>query len=431
MIALMSSNRIEQLKEIAEQMDSAVEPQEQISLLNKGFELFSEETARLDAAYGELRLQFRAVNKKLEETNSRLSNKVQELHVLTSYLDNILSHMGQGLLFIDIEGNLTTYNQSAESILEKPRNEVLFQPFQEHFSDTLIGFSIQKAIKEKQAPRHSFATISYPDGRKKELEIETTFLLQKPSNAPELDFTQGIIILIRDITELRSLQVTASRHDRMQALGEMAAQVAHEIRNPLGGIKGFASLLTRDLKDDPDKQKLAQYIVEGTDVLDRLVVQVLNYSRPLTPNLKEIPLHDLLKEWEESLKASAAHNPLHRIELNSETVHLPLDGGLFKLALTNLARNAFQAMEKGGTLTVKAQVVDKELLLTIRDSGSGIPEEHLKKLFSPFFTTKTNGNGLGLAEVHKVVQAHGGEISVESETGKGSTFTIKLPLKGT
>lgn len=105
--------------------------------------------------------------------------------------------------------------------------------------------------------------------------------------------------------------------------------MAHEIRNPLGGIKGFASLLTRDLKDDPDKQKLAQYIVEGTDTLDRLVVQVLNYSRPLTPNLKEIPLHDLLKEWEESLKASASHNPLHRIDPTSETIHLPLDGGLF------------------------------------------------------------------------------------------------------
>lgn len=109
--------------------------------------------------------------------------------------------MGQGLLFIDIEGNLTTYNQSAESILEKPRNEVLFQPFDEHFTDTLIGFSVKKALKEKVAPRHSYATLSFPDGRK-ELEIETTFLLQKPSNAPELDFTQGIIILIRDISEL-------------------------------------------------------------------------------------------------------------------------------------------------------------------------------------------------------------------------------------
>jgi signal transduction histidine kinase len=426
----VSSNRIEQLKEIAEQMDSAKDPQAQISLLTKGFELFSEETARLDAAYGELRQQFRAVNKKLEETNSRLSNKVQELHVLTSYLDNILSHMSQGLLFIDIEGNLTTYNQSAESILEKPRNEVLFQPFKEHFNDTILGFSIQSALSEKQAPRHSYATITFPDGKKRELEIETTFLLQKPSNSPELDFTQGIIILLRDISELRTLQVIASRHDRMQALGEMAAQVAHEIRNPLGGIKGFASLLTRDLKDEPDKQKMAQYIVEGTDTLDRLVVQVLNYSRPLTPNLKETSLKDLLNEWVESIQASDTYNPLHRIDLSSPDVLLPLDAGLFKLALTNLARNAFQAMEKSGTLTIRSEIANGELFLTFSDTGTGIPQEHLKKLFSPFFTTKANGNGLGLAEVHKVVQAHGGEISVESESGQGITFTIKLPLKG-
>lgn len=427
----MSSTRIKLLKEIAEEMAEAATAEEQLSLLTKSFELFSEETERLDKAYGELRSQFRAVNQKLEETNSKLSNKVQELHVLTSYLDNILSHMAQGILFVDMGGNLTTYNQSAESILEIPRNELLFQKFTEHFDDNMLGFSLAKALELRKAPKTAFTTLTFPDGRKKHLEIENTFLLHKPTDAPELDFTQGLIVMIRDITELKELQIQASRQDRMSALGEMAAQVAHEIRNPLGGIKGFAKLLERDLKDDPDKKKLAEYISEGADTLDRLVSQVLNYSRPVSLQLKETRLAPLLKEWTEALKADTSHSADSTITLQVGCDPLVLlDPGLFKLALNNLAINAIQAMPQGGKLTITLNSETDHVLLSIADTGCGIPQEHLKKLFSPFFSTKANGNGLGLAETHKVIQAHGGEISVETEMGKGSIFSIKLPSKG-
>lgn len=403
----------------------------QIDLLAKGFELFSEETARLDDAYGTLSQQFRQVNQKLEETNSRLANKVQELHVLTSYLDNILSHMAQGLLFIDLEGNVTTYNQSAEDILGKPKNEVLFQNFLEQFKDDVLGYSLKEALKKKSVPKISYSTIEFPDGTRKILEMENTFLLDKPAVDQALDFTQGVIVLIRDITELRQLQINASRHDRLTALGELAAQVAHEIRNPLGGIKGFASLLQRDLADDPDKKRLAEYIVEGANTLDRLVAQVLNYSRPFNLDFKEEDLGKLLKEWKEALIAQA--NPHHKITLTikpKEQLLLLLDKGLLKLALTNLANNAFQAMEKGGAFTITLSSNDTFAEIHLKDTGHGIPQENLKKLFSPFFSTKADGNGLGLAEVHKVIQAHGGEITAESDVGKWTLFTIKLPLKG-
>lgn len=424
----MTSSKIKHLKKIVEGMAAEPSTEGQIDLLTKGFELFSEETERLDNAYGELSQQFRQVNQKLEDTNARLANKVQELHVLTSYLDNILSHMAQGLLFIDLEGNVTTYNQSAEEILGKPRSQVLFQNFLEQFPDKLLGYSLKDALKKKSAPKTSYATLDFPDGARKVLEIENTFLLEKPTISQALDFTQGIIVLIRDITQLRQLQIQASRHDRLTALGEMAAQVAHEIRNPLGGIKGFASLLERDLSNDPDKVRLAKYIVEGADTLDRLVAQVLNYSRPFNLNFKEEDLGKLLKEWKESMTSTN-----HKLTLNipsKETIQLLLDKGLLKLAMTNLANNAFQAMDKGGTLTVDLIQEDPHAVIHIKDTGHGIPQEHLKKLFSPFFTTKADGNGLGLAEVHKVVQAHGGEITVESEVGKWTLFTIKLPLKG-
>lgn len=427
----MSSSKIKHLKAIVEGMAAEPSTEGQIDLLTKGFELFSEETARLDTAYGALSQQFRQVNQKLEETNSRLANKVQELHVLTSYLDNILSHMAQGLLFIDLEGNVTTYNQSAEEILGKPKNQVLFQNFLEQFTDDVLGYSLKEALKKKVVPKISYSSLEFSDGTRKILEIENTFLLDKPTASQGLDFTQGVIVLIRDITELRQLQINASRHDRLTALGELAAQVAHEIRNPLGGIKGFAALLERDLANDPDKKRLAAYIVEGANTLDRLVAQVLNYSRPVSLDFKEEDLGKLLTEWKEALLAQAL--PHHKISLSikpKDPLLLLVDKALLKLALTNLANNAFQAMEKGGTLSIKLLCNDAFAEIQIKDTGYGIPQENLKKLFSPFFSTKADGNGLGLAEVHKVVQAHGGEITTESEVGKWTLFTIKLPLKG-
>ena len=273
----MKKKPIDELKGIADQIYAAPSPSQQIALLTQGFELFSKETERLDTAYASIREQFSAVNKKLEETNERLANKVQELHVLTSYLDNILSNMAQGLLFVDLGGHITTYNQAAEDILDSPRDQVLFQSYAEHFSDHLLGFSMSQALQTVQAPKTTFATLNFVDGKQKELEVVSTFIRKQENKTYALDFTQGLIILIRDITEFRRLQILANRNDRMQALGEMAAQVAHEIRNPLGGIKGFASLLQRDLKELPEQLRLTEYIIEGANTLDRLVTQVLNY----------------------------------------------------------------------------------------------------------------------------------------------------------
>lgn len=426
----MGKSKIQSLKSIAGEIASATSEREQLALLTQGFELFSEETERLDQAYATLKDQFRTVNSKLEETNDRLANKVQELHALTGYLDNILSHMAQGLIFIDLEGHITTYNQAAEHILEIPRDQVLFQPYSDHFPDDWLGFSLKKILKEKKTPKVAYTSFSFSDGRIKELEAELTFIPQKERGSPLIDFTQGLIILIRDITEFRRLQTLASRNDRMKALGEMAAQVAHEIRNPLGGIKGFAALLERDLKKHPEQLKLSQNIIEGSNILDRLVTQVLNYSRPLQVELQPTDLKQTIEELEKALVAEKAipSNVVLKLNLPLDII-APVDSAVLKLALKNLMINAIQAMPDGGALSVDLCKMDHKAIIKINDTGIGIPKEHLKKLFSPFFSTKSYGNGLGLAEANKVIQAHGGEISAESTPGKGTTFTIKLPLK--
>lgn len=427
----MNKSRIEQLKKIILEIEASESYEKQLALLTQGFELFSLETSRLDNAYGDLNKQFLSVNKTLEETNLRLANKVQELHVLTSYLDNILSNMAQGLLFIDFSSMITTYNKSAEAILSVPREEVLFQYFYESFPDTLFGFSMQEALQTKKAPKTTYATLTLENGEQKEIEVDNTFIPMISKEHPELDFTQGLIVLIRDITEIRRLQILASRSDRLKELGEMAAQVAHEIRNPLGGIKGFAALLRRDLKEKPDSQKLAGYIVEGTDTLDRLVANILSYSRPLQLQFESIDLIELLEDLKKSLLTD--HTIRNKITINIKSalpqLVLPLDIGLFRGALLNLMINAIQAMPEGGKLTIEVLTEKSKAVIKVIDNGKGIPVENLKKIFNPFFTTKIDGNGLGLPEALKVIQAHFGELEVESSLNQGATFTIKIPVK--
>lgn len=427
----MDKSRLEHLKKIVHEVGTTTNTEKQIELLTQGFELFSLETARLDEAYSSLKDQFKSVNHQLEETNNRLANKVQELHVLTTYLDNILSNISQGLLFIDFNGNITTYNKAAESILNIPREKVLFQSFYDFFPDMIFGFSMREVLTKKKPPTSTYATITLEDGTQKELEIDNTFIPPKNPRDQDFDFTEGLILLIRDITEIRRLQLLANRADRMKELGEMAAQVAHEIRNPLGGIKGFAALLHRDLKQNPDMQNLATYIVEGTDTLDRLVTNVLNYARPLQLRLESVELIHMLDDLKRSLMVDHAMNAnIHfKIKTSLPSFYLSADAGLLKGAILNLLINAIQAMPNGGTLTLELLEINKKACLKIKDTGCGIPKENLKKIYNPFFTTKPTGNGLGLAEALKVIHAHGGEMEVESTVGKGTAFIIKIPVK--
>lgn len=422
-------SKIKDLKNIASAIRLAPTPAHQVDLLTAGFELFSEETARLEKAYSQLKAQFLEVNEKLEDSHAKLTHKVDELHVLSTYLDNILSHMSQGLLFIDKEGLITSYNKAAEEILEISKEAVLYQPYILNFADTAFGFSMKEALTSHYPPLPSHCTLMFSGNRKKVIEIAASFLSTKEQEPLSLDYTEGFILLLRDITELKRLQMQASRGDRMKALGELAAQVAHEIRNPLGGIKGFASLLQRDLQKTPELYRLSEQIVEGANTLDRLVSQVLDYSRPIGLELKITPLASLIQDLIDSLYAEKILGPAWKVQMElDKTLNLPVDRGFFSSALRNLVINALQAMPQGGTLTLSLYEMNKKIILKVEDTGIGIPEENLKKIFSPFFTTRAQGNGLGLAEVHKVIQAHGGEINVDSLENSGTCFTISLPL---
>ena len=433
----MTKAKLSDLQQAAQEALTSESASDKIEALSRAFKLFSEETQRLEAAHAQLKQDFEAVNLELEQANRRLSQKVRELDTTSSYLRNILSNMSQGLLFINKAGIVTTYNKRAEAILKRPAVETLFQPFTDCFPDAVFGFSITEALEKKNAPPFSVATSDATSGDPRDLEVDTRYMDKKegiavPSHLdPTLDYTEGLIILVRDVTEMRRLKLLAERNERLKELGEMAAMVAHEIRNPLGGIKGFASLLRRDLEKQPELQQMASYIIDGTDTLNRLVTNVLNYARPVKTTFTPIDLKKLLEEVrerviiDEKLGKSAAVT----IRSNKTSCIVAVDAQLIQGALLNLIVNAIEAMPNGGTVALTLEQPDHEAIITVSDTGIGIAAEHLHRIFSPFFTTKPHGNGFGLSEVYKVVQAHAGTIEVSSTEGKGTTFTIKLPLK--
>jgi signal transduction histidine kinase len=431
----MSKSSLTHLQKVVQEVSASKNSQEKIAALTKAFELFVRETGRLETAYSALKEQFEMVNLELEKANTNLKNKVNELDFTTQYLNSILSNISQGILFIDLKGNITIYNAAAEQILKVDQQSVLFKDFWANFQDDIFGFSMREALSVRKSPHTTFATLELPgSGQTLELETDTTFVVKERDANHDLESnetTQGMIVLIRNITDIRRLQHLANRHDRMKELGEMAAMVAHEIRNPLGGIKGFASLLWRDLKEHPQMQQMAGYIIEGTDHLNQLVTNVLSYSRPVQIHLEATDLVSLMIDLQHHLEVD--ENVSKNIHINNRStspiIMHSLDPLLMKSSILNLIVNAIQAMPQGGTIDIALDQTQHETIVKVSDTGTGIPEENLEKIFSPFFTTKAEGNGFGLSEVHKVIQAHGGTIDVISKAGKGTTFTITLPLR--
>ena len=241
-----------------------------------------------------------------------------------------------------------------------------------------------------------------------------------------------MIIVLRDISEIKRLELVANRNDRMRELGEMAASVTHEIKNPLGGIRGYASLLYRDLENSKHLQEMASHIIEGTKSLERLVNNVLHFSRPVKATLVSSNISSVIQEIINFIKVdpSFPKEILLECHIPKETFLVSLDRELFKSAILNLIINATQSIENFGKITISLIKNNSSCMIGISDTGKGIEQQDIENIFSPFFTTKKHGNGLGLSETFKIIQAHSGTIDVRSRIDLGTTFTIILPTKG-
>ncbi len=405
----MADSIIEKLQQSAEKALQSSSINEAMQHLAKAFTLFTQESSRLQTAYNSLQNNFQSVNKELQTTST--------------YLQSILQNIDQGIVFINTEKVITLYNIAAENILKKNSEELFLKRYDYFFPDDFFGFSLSNALKYHLSLSVRYITLKSSNTLPIEIEIETNFINQKNQ--------QGLFIFLKDISQLQQLQMIAKRNDRMKKLGEMTTTLAHEIRNPIGGIRGYASLLYRDLEGLTSLQTMVKNIIDSTKGLEKLVTNVLFFAKPIQIEPKTCDLSQIVLKAVQFMKVDP--NFPEKTQFETHISHRPLlapvDEQVLYRALLNLVVNAYQSMEGEGKITLSLLKRDHNALLTIADTGKGISTEDLHKIFTPFFTTKSRGHGLGLSEANKIIQAHNGRIEVHSQENKGTTFTITLPLR--
>jgi PAS domain S-box-containing protein len=371
-----------------------------IQALAAAFASFTKTTATLEEAYKRLEDRARTLDQELQARN-------RELAITTEYLNSIMDSMSDGVIVVDEEGRITTFNHAANQILGFEPGEVSGARFTDVFHREFQASAARQAV-ELRAKDGSLVPIH-----------ERT--------APVEDRNRqriGHVMVFQDLSEIESLRQQVRQKDRLAAIGEMAATVAHEIRNPLGGIRGFASLLERDIEPDDNRYRLVDKILTGTKTLDRIVNELLEYTRPVELRLKQLPCRDLVQRAIEEIDLGDTAATMSN-NVDPALVCLG-DDHMLRQVLVNVLLNAVQSMGDGGVVTITSDITDDIVRISLADTGSGILPEHLDHVFSPFFTTKEKGTGLGLAAAAKTIESHGGTITVESTPGNGATFHIEL-----
>jgi signal transduction histidine kinase len=227
------------------------------------------------------------------------------------------------------------------------------------------------------------------------------------------------------------LREQAERNKRLAAVGEMSARIAHELRNPLGSIELFASLLRGGLSSEPEKQSWADHIKTAVSAMDYALTNMLFFTGKSNPHFQKTDLKRVIEESTLFATHLLQQKEIHFVQLLSAlTEPIYCDEDLLRQIFVNLILNAIDALPKGGRLTMSAVAEAKQVQILIQDTGCGIPEDQVSKIFDPFYTTKNKGTGLGLAIVYSAIVAHHGTIEVKSKVGAGTVFTVTLPVNG-
>lgn len=340
------------------------------------------------------------------------------LRKIQLFTDNVVNHMPIGLLAFDNNGTVVNFNHAAEEILHLKANETLGRNAKTILPEPFWGNPTAKGKSYE-------AECILKNNRSIFLEITKSPLLDENHES------KGVMVLFRDLTEIKTLQREIMLNQHMASIGRFAAGIAHEIRNPLSSIKGFASYFKNRYKDVDNDVKIAEIMISETERLNRVITQLLEFARPIHVRWTGVDMADLIAD---SLTLIAEAAKEHNIELAFEPAddlpELKTDPDRVRQVLLNLYLNGIDAMPDGGALEVAAVYdADKAVLnITVTDSGCGITPENLEKIFDPYFTTKPTGTGLGLGIVANTMEALQGRIKVDSSP-KGTVFTVQLPLK--
>nr|WP_321403670.1 ATP-binding protein [uncultured Desulfobacter sp.] len=333
------------------------------------------------------------------------------LERVMAFSDNVIQNMPSGLITLDTKFNVTSANRSAEKILGDIPEKAFPQ---------MAAMAADVSRSGGVASRE----VALTQKEKGDLRLEMTV-----STIPaEEDQIQGFVLLFRDLTQIRNLKKQVETNRRLAAIGKLAAGVAHEIRNPLSSIKGFATYFSRQYENEPDDVEIAKIMIQEVERMDRSITQLLEFAKPMAVEIKQTPIEPLIQH---SLKLVSHDLDKKKIRVQTdmrtqkETFHT--DPERICQVLLNLYMNALNAMDINGTLEIGVTDVDDDLEIRVADDGCGIPAKDIEKIFDPYFTTRAKGTGLGLSIVHRIVENLKGEIRVESRPSKGTVFYITLP----
>jgi len=358
--------------------------------------------------------------------NIRLYERVTEERNFTA---NILERSPNSIVAIDENKKITSINRRTEEILKLRRKNILGKKIGDVFGEA-ISDALTRAIDNQTAFENEEVNWTRSDGKNLVLRINSTLLRGKDSAV------QGTIVSIQDLTEIKKTEELIHRMDKLSSLGQLSAGLAHELRNPLASINFNVQLLEKVLEKDQNTRAIFQDTSEAIERIKILVKRVLDFTKKGNPAFKSGCIHHSINDAADLIapQLGKKHIEIKR-NFSKDVGPITFDPNQMQQVFVNLLMNATEATPDGGTIEIHSDVEKRRqhssdvLVLTISDNGQGILPDNLPKIFDPFFTTKADGTGLGLSIVHKILEQHDATIDAKSKENKGTTFTIRIPIK--
>ena len=365
---------------------------------------------------------------------SSLERKAAEFESLKEHSENTIESLEAGILVLDLSGHVVRFNRALEVLYGLPRDEALGKPFDELFPEALRE-ALVSAMGERFWTRADTSGISRLNlrnrrGEDKVVRVQVApFLTSTPEGARDEE-PQGTVVIFEDITTRVELETQLQLREKMASLGLLAAGVAHEVNTPLTGISSFTQMLQDQTEPGDPKSGLLEKIERQTERASKIVNNLLHFSRQGRAGFVPVSLNDVVRDVLSLLEHELTRARVQvRLELDDDLPRVRGDENKLQQVFLNLILNAQDAMPSGGWLTVTTKPDGDDVVAVISDTGQGISQEDIKRIYDPFFTTKragSSGTGLGLSISYGIIQEHSGSISVESSVGQGTSFTLRL-----
>ncbi|RLC29297.1 MAG: hypothetical protein DRH37_07805 [Deltaproteobacteria bacterium] len=365
-----------------------------------------------------------------KRSRSLLTEKESEFDRLDLFHKSIIENVNAGIITTDLMGNIKSFNRTAAEISGYTLSEVKDRPIDDFFPGIFEMMGKVKGENTKgNLTKRGEIVVSDRNNREIVLGFSVSSLMSSS------DERIGDIVIFQDLTATKDMEKEVEKSKNLALIGEMAAGLAHEIRNPLTAVSGSIQLLRRNLDLDETDSRLMNIILRGRDQLENLISNFLLLARPNMNDRVEMALETVMDEVIESLRYSPEWNDETRVKTQyGNTPEIFGNRTEIKQMIWNLVLNAVQAMPDGGTLNVKAEEIVSDdgkpfVEICISDTGHGIEKDNEERIFTPFYTTKERGTGLGLAIANRIAESHGGKIRIWSEVGKGTFCRVRLPLR--